>query len=97
MPKAYVIAHVTLTNAEQFVTEYGSKVKATVDAFGGQFLVRGGEVSYREGEPVVDVDVVIEFPDRATAIAWEESEQYQSILPGRTNNSVGKVVIVDGV
>jgi len=97
MPKAYVIAHVTLTNAEQFVAEYGSKVKATVDAFGGQFLVRGGEVSYREGEPVGDVDVVIEFPDRATAIAWEESEQYQSILPGRTNNSVGKVVIVDGV
>ena len=97
MPKAYVIAHVTLTNAEQFVTEFGSKVKATVDAFGGQFLVRGGEVSYREGEPVGDVDVVIEFPDRATAIAWEESEQYQSILPGRTNNSVGKVVIVDGV
>ena len=87
----------TLTNAEQFVAEYGSKVKATVDAFGGQFLVRGGEVSYREGEPVGDVDVVIEFPDRATAIAWEESEQYQSILPGRTNNSVGKVVIVDGV
>ena len=97
MPKAYVIAHVTLTNAEQFVTEYGSKVKATVDAFGGQFLVRGGEVSYREGEPVGDVDVVIEFPDRATAIAWEESEQYQAILPGRTDNSVGGILIMDGV
>ena len=72
MPKAYVIAHVTLTNAEQFASEYGSKVKATVDAFGGQFLVRGGEVSYREGEPIGD----IEFPDRAAAIVWEESEQY---------------------
>ena len=97
MPKAYVIAHVTLTNAEQFVAEYGSKVKATVDAFGGQFLVRGGEVSYREGETIGEIEVVIEFPDRAAAIAWEESEQYQSILPGRINNSVGKVVIVDGV
>ena len=69
----------------------------TGEAFGGQFLVRGGEVSYREGEPIGDIEVVIEFPDRAAAIAWEESEQYQSILPGRTNNSVGKVVIVDGV
>ena len=93
MPKAYVIAHVTLTNAEQFASEYGSKVKATVDTFGGQFLVRGGEVSYRGGESIGD----IEFPDRGAAIAWEESEQYQSILPGRTNNSVAKVVIVDGV
>ena len=97
MPKAYVIAHVTLTNAEQFVAEYGSKVKATVDAFGGQFLVRGGEVSYREGETIGEIEVVIEFPDRAAAIAWEESEQYQSILPGRINKSLGKVVIVDCV
>ena len=97
MPKAYAIAHVTFTNREKFMADYGSKVEATINAFGGNFLVRGGEVSYREGEPVGDVDVVIEFPDRATAIAWEESEQYQSILPGRTNNSVGKVVIVDGV
>ena len=93
MPKAYVIAHVTLTNAEQFASEYGSKVKATVDTFGGQFLVRGGEVSYREGESIGD----IEFPDRAAAIAWKESEQYESISPGRTNKSVAKVVIVDGV
>ena len=68
MPKAYVIAHVTLTNAEQFASEYGSKVKATVDAFGGQFLVRGGEVSYREGEPIGDIEVVIEFPDRAAEL-----------------------------
>ena len=97
MPKAYVIAHVTWTYAEQVASEYGSKVKVAVDAFGGQFLVRGGEVSYREGEPIGDIEVVIEFPDRAAAIAWEESEQYQSILPGRTDNSVGKVVIVDGV
>ena len=52
MPKAYVIAHVTLTNAEQFASEYGSKVKPTVDASDGRFLVRGGEASYREGEPI---------------------------------------------
>ena len=73
MPKAYVIAHVTLTNAEQFVTEYGSKIKAIVDAFGGQFLVRGGEVSYRECESIGDIEVVIEFPDRAAAIAWKKA------------------------
>ena len=50
MPKAYVVAHLTLTNIEKFVSEYASKVEETVKAFGGQFLARGGEVSYREGE-----------------------------------------------
>ena len=97
MPKAYVIAHVTFTNREKFMADYGSKVEATVNAFGGQFLVRGGEVSYQEGEALGDINVVIEFPDRAAAISWEESEQYQAILPGRTDNSAGNVAIVDGV
>ncbi len=97
MPKAYVIGHVTLTNTEKFMADYGSKVEATITAFGGKFLVRGGEVSYQEGEPLGDINVVIEFPDRAAAISWEESEQYQAILPGRTDNSVGNVAIVDGV
>ena len=97
MPKAYAIAHVTFTNREKFMADYGSKVEATINAFGGKFLVRGGEVSYQEGEALGDINVVIEFPDRAAAISWEESEQYQAILPGRTDNSVGNVVIVDGV
>ncbi len=35
MPKAYVMAHATLTNAERFVAEYGSKVEETIHAFGG--------------------------------------------------------------
>ena len=33
----------------------------------------------------------------AAAIAWEESEQYQAILAGRTDNSVGGILIMDGV
>ena len=97
MPKAYAIGHVTLTNAEKFMADYGSKVEATIKAFGGQFLARGGEVFYQEGEPLGEINVIVEFPDSAAAIAWEESEQYQAILPGRTDNSVGGILIMDGV
>jgi len=97
MPKAYAIGHVTLTNAEKFMADYGSKVEATIKEFGGQFLARGGEVFYQEGEPLGEINVIVEFPDRAAAIAWEESEQYQAILPGRTDNSVGGILIMDGV
>ena len=96
MPKAYAIGHVTLTNAEKFMADYGSKVEATIKAFGGQFLARGGEVFYQEGEPLGEINVIVEFPDKAAAIAWEESEQYQAILPGRTDNSVGGILIMDG-
>ena len=97
MPKAYVIGHVTLTNPEKFMADYGSKVEDTITAFGVKFLARGGEVSYQEGEPLGEIHVIVEFPDRAAAIAWEESEQYQDILAGRTDNSVGGILITDGV
>lgn len=97
MPKAYVMAHLTLTNTEKFVADYGSKVEETMKTFGGQFLARGGEVSYREGEKLGDIDAILEFPDRESAIAWEESEQYQAIVSGRTDNTAGYFIIVDGV
>ena len=97
MPKAYVIGHVTLTNPEKFMADYGSKVEDTIKAFGGNFLARGGEVSYQEGEPLGEIHVIVEFPGRAAAIAWEGSEQYQAILAGRTDNSVGGILIMDGV
>jgi len=54
-------------------------------------------VSYQEGDLIGELNVIDEFPDMAAAIAWEESEQYQAILSGRTDNAEGNVLIVDGV
>ena len=96
MPKAYVIAHLTLTNPDRFVSEYVSKVGEVIREFGGRYLVRGGEISYQEGGPIGDLNVVIEFPSRDAAHAWGGSEQYQSIVKGRTENSTGPVFIIDG-
>ena len=97
MPKAYVVGHATVTNPEKFAAEYSSKVEETIRAFGGQFLVRGGDISYREGEKLGDIDVILEFPDRKSAIAWEESKQYQAIVSGRIDNTTGSFIIVDGI
>ena len=97
MTKAYLIAHLTLTNPDRFMSEYMSKVGAVVEAFGGKYLVRGGEISYQEGEPLGDLNVVVEFPSRDAVHAWAGSEQYQAIVKGRTENSTGPVIIIDGV
>jgi len=97
MTKVYVIAHITLTNPDRFMSEYMSKVGAVVEAFDGKYLVRGGDISYQEGESLGDRTVVIEFPSRDAALAWESSEQYQAIVKGRTENSTGSVIIIDGV
>ena len=97
MTKAYVIAHLTLTNPDQFMSEYVSKVGAVVEAFGGKYLVRGGDISYQEGESVGDRTAVIEFPSRDAAHAWINSGQYQAIVKARTENSTGSLIIIDGV
>ena len=54
--------------------EYVSKVGEVVEAFDRKFLVRGGEISYQEGESVGGNTVVIEFPSRDAAHAWDSSE-----------------------
>jgi uncharacterized protein (DUF1330 family) len=97
MTKAYVIAHLTPTNPDRFMSEYMSKVGAVTEAFGGKYLVRGGDISYQEGESLGDRTVVIEFPSADAAHAWESSEQYQAIVKARTENSTGSVIIIDGV
>ena len=40
--------------------------------------------------------MVLEFQSREVAEAWYYSDEYQSIVHHRTNNSTGNLIIVDG-
>jgi uncharacterized protein (DUF1330 family) len=95
MPKGYIIAHVTITNAEKFEADYASKAGAIVEQYEGRFLVRGGPVSFREGD-TADLDVVVEFPSVEKAEAFANSIEYNAIVADRKNNSTGSFIIVEG-
>ena len=41
--------------------------------------------------------VLMEFPDMETAKRWYNSPEYQQILPLRTDNAIGDLVLVDAV
>jgi uncharacterized protein (DUF1330 family) len=97
MTKAYAVGHIFVTNEKNYVSEYASKAGVTLEAFGGRYIVRGGEISYDEGNELSARSVVIEFPDRQSALGWIHSEQYQAIIRHRKDNSTGTFVIVDGV
>ena len=45
---AYLLANITVNNPENY-KEYVSKVKSVVEKFGGEYLVRGGEMNIIEG------------------------------------------------
>lgn len=76
---------------------YRSRTAATIEAFGGRFLVRGGEADVKEGGWRAHRIVLIEFPDLAAAQAWYASDPYQSIVPLRTDTARTELLLVDGV
>ena len=93
---AYAIAHLRNPQLNAEVVDYIDRIQATMDPFGGRFLVHGGEVDVREGEWPGTI-VIIEFPDADQAAAWYESPAYQEILPFRTNHIDSVALIAQGV
>ncbi|GLY27287.1 DUF1330 domain-containing protein [Kineosporia sp. NBRC 101731] len=93
---AYAIAHLTDVTMNDEVIEYLHRIDSTLEPFGGQFLVHGARVFALEETWAGDI-VVISFPGLQAARDWYDSPAYRSILPLRTRNSSGSVILVDGV
>lgn len=93
---AYVIGHLHNPTINEDVIEYIDRIQATMDPFGGRFLVHGVEAEVKEGEWPGAV-VIVEFPDRDALNAWYDSPAYREILPLRTNHIDSSLVFVDGV
>jgi uncharacterized protein (DUF1330 family) len=93
---AYAIAHLRNVRVGPDIVRYLERIDATLEPFGGRFIVHGGAIDVREGEWPGTV-IVIEFPDRERATAWYDSPAYQEILPLRTRNADGTAILVDGV
>jgi uncharacterized protein (DUF1330 family) len=94
---AYVLVGVDVTDLEAY-GEYTRGVPATLEPYGGRFVVRGGEFEVLEGEWPASRIVVLTFPGVEQAKAWHESVEYQAILPIRQRNArTHFMVVVDGV
>ncbi len=94
---AYMIAKVQLTGSAEELAEYRSKVAATLEPYGGRYLVRGGAVDVLEGDHTPGQIVVLEFPSVEAAHAWNDSDEYQRIAPLRIRNTDSERLIVAGV
>ena len=92
--KAYVVNEIVVTDAAKFQT-YVVQVPPTLAPFGGRYLVRSGASQAIEGEPPGRL-VILEFPDRAAALAWRSSPAYSDILLIRDASSTSRVYAVDG-
>ncbi|QKC86068.1 DUF1330 domain-containing protein [Mesorhizobium sp. NZP2077] len=93
---AYAVAHMRQVTMGPQIVEYLHKIDATLEPFGGRFLVHGDDVEVIENDWPGNL-IIIEFPERDHARNWYDSPAYQAILALRTENSLSDVVFVDGV
>ena len=94
--KGYVIAIVDVKNAEGYAV-YSKQVPATIEKYGGRYLVRGGKTEVREGEWPGPRTVILEFPSLARALEWYDSPEYKPLRPIRQANSTAHFAFFEGV
>ena len=93
---AYVIANIEVRDAETY-ERYRRDVPATIEKYGGRFLVRGGAVEALEGDFVPKRIVVLEFPSVERAKQWWNSPEYRPLRELRKSASRGDLFLVAGV
>ncbi len=78
---ALIVVDLTPINNE-LLSEYSTFAAETLMPFGGEFIAKGA-ISSLHGDASFSTKVVIQFPDRNSAINWYQSDAYQQLIPGR--------------
>jgi uncharacterized protein (DUF1330 family) len=94
MPKAYWIVHVSVHDPERY-SEYLTAAMPVFEKYDANFVVRGGVYEVMEGNER-ERNFVIEFRDRATAMACYQCPEYQAAVKIRQKYSDADLIIIDG-
>jgi uncharacterized protein (DUF1330 family) len=94
MPKGYVIARATVTNATQW-SVYAAAASEAIKQYGGKPLARGGQMTVAEGEGRAR-NVVIEFESYDAAKAYAFSPEYAAARKLREGAGYLDIVVVEG-
>ena len=92
----YMIADVTVTDPEGF-EEYRKLVSATIETYGGRYLVRGGATETVEGDWNPSRLVVLEFDSVDQARAWYYSDEYAGPKEMRHNSATTNAIFAEGM
>ena len=92
----YVIVDNEITD-EALYAQFRARVAATVAAYGGKYLVRGGAAESVEGDWKPHRIVVVEFDSVEQARAWLNSPEYAELREIRLKSANASVIVVEGV
>lgn len=78
------------------IVVYLERIDASLEPFGGEFLVHGTRPEVKEGTFAGDC-VLIGFPSLEKAQAWYGSPAYAELIPLRALHSQSTVLLLEGV
>jgi len=87
-----IIVDLTPTNKDKLAA-YSSQAAQTLLPYGGEFLAKGS-IEALHGDAAFSTKVVIQFPDRDSAVNWYASKAYQDIIPLRDQGMISQFHIV---
>jgi len=94
MAKGYWIVRVTVRDHDRY-PQYLAAAQAAFEKYGARFLVRGGTFEMMEGQSR-ERNVVVEFADRAAALACYHSPEYQAARSLRQKYAETDFIIIEG-
>jgi uncharacterized protein (DUF1330 family) len=92
---AYFIVDLEVTDPAGF-DEYRQLVPATIQQYGGRYVVRGGAVETLEGDWQPKRVVVLEFPSVEQAKRWYNCEEYRGLKALRFKTAKTRLILVEG-
>ena len=93
---AYVIADVEVIDTAGYA-EYTRKVPATISAYGGRYIARGGSTEVLEGTWSPKRCVILEFPSMVELKAWWESPEYRPLRELRERTARSNLIATEGL
>jgi uncharacterized protein (DUF1330 family) len=92
---AYIVVEVEVEDRIRY-EDYKKMVPPSLVAYGGRFLVRGGQVENLEGDWAPKRLVMVEFPSVDQAKAWWSSAEYAEAKALRQATARTQMIVVEG-
>lgn len=93
---AYIIVDLEITDPALF-EQYRAAVPATISAYGGKYLVRGGAFEALEGNWQPKRVIVLQFESMARLKEWYGSPDYAPLRSLRAKCAKVNVIAVEGL
>jgi uncharacterized protein (DUF1330 family) len=93
---AYVIVEIDILDPVGY-EEYKNLASATVEKYGGEYIVRGGRTEVLEGDWNPKRIVLLEFETAQRAKEWLNCEEYREPRKMRHRTAKTNMIVVEGV